>query len=108
MVETNKKAKEKLEPLHPGFKLEEGIAFGSRQPGLFEIKFHSPNKNALTKEGQEKLGELFTRASKDPETKVVLIHGGKYYGSGNNLKILMQWVSMTTEEITKVGTGAAG
>ena len=34
--------------LPAGFKLEEGIAYGYRQEGLFEIKFHRPKvRNAM-------------------------------------------------------------
>jgi enoyl-CoA hydratase/carnithine racemase len=33
---------------------------------------------------------LIDKASEDPTVKVILLHGGKYYGSGNNLKGLMK------------------
>ena len=43
---------EKIEALPEGYKLEHGVAYGMRMPGLFEIKFHSPkNRNALTADG---------------------------------------------------------
>jgi hypothetical protein len=40
--------KNTVEDLPPGYKLEHGIAFGMRVPGLFEIKFHTPkDRNAI-------------------------------------------------------------
>ena len=37
------------EDLPPGYEIKEGLAFGSRVPGLLEIKFHYPQtKNAIT------------------------------------------------------------
>ena len=56
---------------------------------MFEIKFHSPkDRNALTGQAQALLTKLFTIVNDDKNIKCVVIHGGKYYGSGNNLKIL--------------------
>lgn len=89
MVEQIKK-KRLDQDLPDGFKLEDGIAYGSRVAGLFEIKFHSENKNALTVEGSAVLARLLSAASSDVTVKCVLLHGGRYFGSGNNLKVLMQ------------------
>jgi hypothetical protein len=43
-------ASSKLDEDFPaGYKFEDGIVYGMRVEGLFEIKFHSPkDKNALT------------------------------------------------------------
>lgn len=72
-----------------GYKFEDGLVYGMRVEGLFEIKYHSPkDRNALTGMGQYRLGILINQASEDPAVKVILLHGGKYYGSGNNLKAL--------------------
>jgi enoyl-CoA hydratase/carnithine racemase len=88
MVEKTK-AKAALEQLPPGFQLESGIAYGYRVDGLLEIKFHAQNLNVLTKEGQTVLAKLFTNVNKDEKAKCVLLHGGKYYGAGNDLSVLM-------------------
>jgi enoyl-CoA hydratase/carnithine racemase len=87
MVEKTK-AKATLEQIPAGFTLENGIAYGYRVPGLFEIKFHDKNLNALRKEGQSVLAKLFTNVNKDEKAKCVLLHGGKYYGAGNDLSVL--------------------
>jgi len=50
MVEKTK-SKATLEQIPADFTLENGIAYGYRVPGLFEIKFHDKNLNALRKEG---------------------------------------------------------
>lgn len=103
MVE-NKKPKAALEPLPAGFELENGIAYGYRVPGLFEIKFHAHNLNALTKEGQSTLAKLFTNANSDDKAKCVLLHGGKYYGAGNDLQVLMKWLQ--TDKVEEIGRKA--
>jgi enoyl-CoA hydratase/carnithine racemase len=102
MVE-NKKTISKREELPAGFNLEHGVAYGSRVKGLFEIKFHGENKNAMTTESNVVLARILTFASSDPNTKCVLMHGGKYFGSGNNLKVLMGWMELPTEGILEVG-----
>ena len=37
----------------------------------------------------KKLAEVFNFASSDPNTKAVLLHGGQYFCSGNDLAALM-------------------
>ena len=44
--------KKPLPQLPEGYKLQDGIAFGSRLPGLLEIAFFNPKaQNAITGEG---------------------------------------------------------
>jgi enoyl-CoA hydratase/carnithine racemase len=58
--------------------------------GLFEIKLHRPKqRNAIGIAQYKKLGELFAFASKDENTKVVILHGGSYFCSGNDLSALV-------------------
>lgn len=49
MVE-QKQLKRATDELPAGFKVEDGVAYGSRVAGLFEIKFHGENRNAMTTE----------------------------------------------------------
>ena len=76
--------------------------------GLYEIKFHSANRNALSPEGQKTMARLFTEASADPTVKCVLLHGGKYYGSGNNIKVLIDWVTEGGEGMRNYATNGVG
>ena len=49
--------------LPEGFKVEDGIAFGSRQEGLLEIVYWNHKmKNAVTASGQLKMGRLINKA----------------------------------------------
>ena len=55
-------------------------------PGLFEIKIHNlKKKNAIATVPEKKLGELFEMANENEEIKVILLHGGKFFSSGNDL-----------------------
>ena len=94
----------------PGYKFDDGIVYGMRVEGLFEIKFHSPkDRNAITGMGQRRLGILINQASQDPAVKVILLHGGKYYGAGNNLKGLMKGLEgdeKRTEEVSRFAAQA--
>jgi hypothetical protein len=36
--------------------------------------------------------------------KVILIHGGKYYSSGNNLSVLTSWQGQPKEETRAFGS----
>lgn len=69
----------------------------TRAPGLLEIKFNMPKtRNANYK--PENVAELINAAQSDKNIKVILLHGGKYFGSGNNLKDMAAMASMTQEE----------
>jgi enoyl-CoA hydratase/carnithine racemase len=79
-----------------GFKLEQGVAYGSRVPGLFEIKIHRPQaRNAMNDALNQKVRDLYTAASEDPNIKLVVMHGGKFFTSGNDLTTLSEYVNDT-------------
>ena len=87
------------EDIPPGYKLEEGIAYGSRLPGLLEIKFHNPKKrNSITGAGQNKLGSLIEKAQNDTSIKVIFVHGGTNYTAGNDLTVFGQHADKSKEE----------
>ena len=46
-------------------------------------------RNASTGAGQLLMSKIITAAQTDEKVKVILIHGGKYFSSGNDLKALM-------------------
>ena len=72
-----------------GYQFKDGLVYGSRVPGVLEIKFHNPKlRNALTGPTQETLGNLINAAQDNKEIKVIVLHGGKFYSSGNDLKAL--------------------
>lgn len=90
-------------PLPQGYQEANGIAWGSRVPGLLEIKFNTPqNRNASTGEGQLTMAKLIQDAQNDKSIKVILLHGGSYYSSGNNLAALTS-VGTDKETIRKFG-----
>lgn len=78
------------EDIPEGFKLENQVIFGMRKshPGLFEIKIHNPaKKNALGLEPEKKVTELINQCQEDEEVKVIMLHGGKFFSSGNDLSV---------------------
>ena len=83
----------KAQPTLPeGFKTKEGIAWGSRMPGLLEISYWNlKRKNALTGPGQLTMARLINAAQDDKDIKVIFIHGGLFYCSGNELKVLAEF-----------------
>ena len=57
-------------------------------PGLFEIKIHNPSKkNAIGTPPERKLTELILAAQEDQNIKVILLHGGSFFSSGNDLSM---------------------
>ena len=87
-----------------GYKLENNIIFGKHNShkGLFEIKIHNPKRrNAVNKEAQAKLAEVIHLAEADEEVKVIMLHGGKYYSSGNDISIFMQAAGESIDELKK-------
>ena len=73
-----------------GFVIEEQLCFGMRKshPGLFEIKIHNPSKkNAIGTPPERKLYELINAAQEDENIKVILLHGGNFFSSGNDLSM---------------------
>ena len=89
-----------------GFKLEQGVAYGSRVPGLFEIKIHRPQaRNAMNDAINHKMRDLFTAVSDDPKIKLVVLHGGKFFSSGNDLNALSGFVQdLDTEALRLLAT----
>lgn len=72
------------------FKEECNLRYGVPQEGLLEIKFNNPRrKNAFGMETQVKLQSLFIQANEDPTIKCILLHGGDFFSSGNDLSIFM-------------------
>ena len=73
----------------PGYTVKDCLAYGSRVPGLLEIKNHNPTKrNASNNESQLLLARLVQEAQTDSSIKVIFIHGGLFYSSGNDISIL--------------------
>ena len=71
-----------------GFVHEDQIIYGMRKeyPGLFEIKIHNPKiKNAIGATPEAKLTKLIKEAQEDEDIKVILLHGGAFFSSGNDL-----------------------
>jgi enoyl-CoA hydratase/carnithine racemase len=71
-----------------GFVHEDQLIFGMRKdyPGLFEIKIHNPKKkNAIAGIPEEKMTKLVLDAQDNEDIKVILLHGGSYFSSGNDL-----------------------
>lgn len=55
-------------------------------PGLFEIKIHNLKKrNAIAGIIEKKLTELINDAQENEDIKVILLHGGRFFSSGNDL-----------------------
>jgi len=84
-----------------GFVEEDLIIHGKRKshPGLYEIKFHNPKKkNAIGTPPEKKLGELIAKCQDDEEVKVILLHGGTFFSSGNDISI---FTKVTDKEAAK-------
>lgn len=47
--------------------------------------------------------ELINNASKDPNVKAILIHGGRFFSSGNELQNLIRAVKEGKEAVFKMG-----
>lgn len=92
------KARVQAEPVPAGYQNKDGIAWGtSRATGLLEIKFNTPqNRNAIT--SPLLLAKLINDAQADTSIKVILLHGGKFYSSGNNLTTMASLGKMNMEE----------
>lgn len=68
-------------------------------PGLLEISYwNHKRKNAVTGDGQRVMGRLIQAAQNNKEIKVIFIHGGLFYCSGNELSKLANSYSMEEEE----------
>lgn len=93
---------EQKEPIPAGYTSRDGLVWGTtRAPGLLEIKFDRPqDRNANYK--PENVAKLINAAQTDPNIKVILLHGGRYFGSGNNLKDMAKMITMTTAGKTRL------
>lgn len=88
-----------------GYQLKTNLLFGHRKshPGLFEIKIHNPKmRNALTSDTMLEIANLINSVQNDSSVKVILLHGGKYYSSGNDLTSFRQMVTGNKEDIIKL------
>ena len=93
-------AQKVLPTLPEGFQTKHGIAWGSRMPGLLEISYWAlKKKNAVTGDGQLVMGRLIQAAQDDKNIKVIFIHGGLFYCSGNELKVLAEFGAMERDEM---------
>lgn len=79
--------------LPQGYKLEDQIIHGHKasHPGLYEIIIHNPSKkNAVGTPPERKMAELLTAANTDDSIKVILLHGGRFFSSGNDLSMFVK------------------
>lgn len=89
----------KIPTLPEGFQVKEGIAWGSRHEGLLEISiWNMKKKNSITSGSQNQIGKIVTGAQKDENVKVILVHGGLSFCSGNDLSKLADSTPRTEEE----------
>ncbi|CDW76444.1 enoyl-delta isomerase mitochondrial-like [Stylonychia lemnae] len=91
------------------FKQVGNLFHGIHPNGVQEIKFNNPGKkNAIDMEDLLKLADLFNDANNNDQVRVVLIHGGSYYSSGNDLSIFMKKLeSHSVEEVIKMAQEGA-
>lgn len=71
-----------------GFQYANRTLWGMRKshPGLFEIKYHIPKRsNSMNGESMWQVAQLIKSVQDDENVKVILLHGGKFYSSGNDL-----------------------
>jgi len=69
---------------------------------LLEIKFHNARrKNSTTGAGQFLISKIINDAQKDEKIKVILIHGGNFFSSGNDLSALTSMLGKSKEEVQK-------
>jgi len=85
------------EPFEPkGYKSEDQLIWGMRpsHPGLLEIKIHNPKKmNAIGTPPEKKIAEIVKAAQTDDNVKVILLHGGSFFSSGNDLSMFAKPMS---------------
>ena len=86
--------------LPEGFESADGIAWGSRREGLLEIVYwNHKRKNSVTRLGQRRMMLLVEGAQNDENVKVIFIHGGLFYGAGNDLSALAKMQSAEPDEL---------
>jgi len=53
------------------------------------MKFNNPkSKNSVTMETELLIAKLINDAQSDTTIKAILLHGGKFYSSGNDITVL--------------------
>lgn len=84
------------------------MAWGSRAEGLLEIAYFNPKKkNASHAAMHLRMTHLIEAAQTDNKTKVILIHGGPFFSSGNDISALASGGSMSdAEKKTALGYGS--
>ena len=86
-----------------GYKHDNQLIYGMRSshPGLFEIMIYNPKKkNAIGTPPEQKMWDLIKDANTDEKIKVILIHGGKSFSSGNDLSA---FIGTDPETMMKMG-----
>ena len=98
-MQQKKKVVPPLPTLPEGFTVKDGIATGKRAPGVLEIVFFNPKKrNASNGQAHMVMADAINAAQVDEEVKVILIHGGFYFSSGNDISALAAGGSLSPEE----------
>jgi len=66
--------------------VKHGVCWGQRVEGVLEIKLHDPKRrNAINIDGYLHLAMLVDLAQSDSAVRVIFVHGGKFFTSGNNM-----------------------
>ena len=90
--------------LPEGYQTKNNIVWGMKQShqGLLEIVIANPKKkNAIGIKEEEQMAEIIKGAQTNDEVKVILLHGGRYFSSGNDLSAFFQ--AKSEEEMRKMG-----
>eukprot|EP00347_Sterkiella_histriomuscorum_P014344 403361230 len=70
------------------FKEEDFILHGLHSNGVYEIKFHNLKKrNASTGATTKRLIQIFQSMNQNDAVKVIVMHGGSYFSSGNDISV---------------------
>ena len=91
-----------------GYKLQDGLCYGSRVPGLLEIKYHNPQKrNAIFETTHERFAQIINNCQNDEDVKVILVHGGLFYSGGVDISAFTNYQkTLSREELILVMTKA--
>lgn len=90
--------------LPAGYQAKNNIVWGMKQshPGLLEIAIsNSKKKNAIGIKEEETMTEVIKSAQTDDNVKVILLHGGRFFSSGNDLSAF--FTAKTEEEMRQMG-----
>lgn len=89
-----------------GFQTQDNISWGVRSthPGLLEIIINNPKmKNAIGSPPEKKMVELINGAQDNKDIKVILLHGGRFFSSGNDLSALVGFTGGDIEKAAHEG-----